>query len=155
VDKLDRRILDLLQHDGTLTAAAVADRVGLSKAPCWRRIKRLQDDGIIKHTVALLNARALNLGTTVFVTLKTASHNATWFEQFVSSVREIPEVTEIYRMSGDVDYLMRIVVPDIDAYDVVYKRLIATVAFLDVSASFALETIKYTTALPLTYLKFD
>jgi Lrp/AsnC family transcriptional regulator len=155
VDKLDRRILDLLQHDGTLTAAAVADRVGLSKAPCWRRIKRLQDDGIIKHTVALLNARALNLGTTVFVTLKTASHNATWFEQFVSSVREIPEVTEIYRMSGDVDYLLRIVVPDIDAYDVVYKRLIATVAFLDVSASFALETIKYTTALPLTYVKFD
>ena len=155
MDKLDRRILDLLQHDGTLTAAAVADRVGLSKAPCWRRIKRLQDDGIIKHTVALLNARALNLGTTVFVTLKTASHNATWFEQFVSSVREIPEVTEIYRMSGDVDYLMRIVVPDIDAYDVVYKRLIATVAFLDVSASFALETIKYTTALPLTYVKFD
>jgi Lrp/AsnC family transcriptional regulator len=155
VDKLDRRILDLLQHDGTLTAAAIADRVGLSKAPCWRRIKRLQDDGIIKHTVALLDARALNLGTTVFVTLKTASHNATWFEQFASSVREIPEVTEIYRMSGDVDYLLRIVVPDIDAYDVVYKRLIATVAFLDVSASFALETIKYTTALPLTYVKFD
>ena len=155
MDKLDRRILDLLQHDGTLTAAAIADRVGLSKAPCWRRIKRLQADGIIKHTVALLDARALNLGTTVFVTLKTANHNATWFEQFVSSVREIPEVTEIYRMSGDVDYLLRIVVPDIDAYDAVYKRLIATVAFLDVSASFALETIKYTTALPLTYVKLD
>jgi Lrp/AsnC family transcriptional regulator len=155
VDKLDRRILDLLQQDGALTATAIADRVGLSKAPCWRRIKRLQEDGVIKRTVALLDARSLNLGTTVFVTLKTASHNATWFEQFVNSVREIPEVTEIYRMSGDVDYLMRIVVPDIDAYDVVYKRLIATVAFLDVSASFALETIKYTTALPLTYVKLD
>ena len=155
MDKLDGRILDLLQQDGALTAAAIAERIGLSKAPCWRRIKRLQDDGVIKHTVALLDARLLNLGTTVFVTLKTAHHNAAWFEQFVRSVREIPEVTEIYRMSGDVDYLMRIVVPDIDAYDVVYKRLISTVAFLDVSASFALETIKYTTALPLTYMKFD
>ncbi|HSY07123.1 MAG TPA: Lrp/AsnC family transcriptional regulator [Steroidobacteraceae bacterium] len=155
MDKLDRRILDLLQQDGAQTAAAIAERIGLSKAPCWRRIKRLQDEGVIKHTVALLDARLLNLGTTVFVTLKTAHHNTAWFEQFVRSVREIPEVTEIYRMSGDVDYLMRIVVPDIDAYDVVYKRLISTVAFLDVSASFALETIKYTTALPLTYMKFD
>ena len=153
MDKLDSRILDLLQTDGALTAAAIADRIGLSKAPCWRRIKRLQDEGVIKQTVALLDARALNLGTTVFVTLKTAKHNAAWFEQFVRSVREIPEITEIYRMSGDVDYLVRIVVPDIDAYDVVYKRLISTVEFLDVSASFALETIKYTTALPLTYAK--
>jgi Lrp/AsnC family transcriptional regulator len=155
MDKLDRKILDLLQHDGSLTAADIADRVGLSKAPCWRRIRRLQEAGVIRQTVALLDARALNLGTTVFVTLKTANHNAAWFEQFVRSVREIPEVTEIYRMSGDVDYLMRIVVPDIDAYDVVYKRLISAVAFLDVSASFALETIKCTTALPLTYLKTD
>jgi Lrp/AsnC family transcriptional regulator len=155
MDKLDSRILDLLQTDGALTAAAIADRIGLSKAPCWRRIKKLQDDGIIKQTVALLNAHALNLGTTVFVTLKTAKHNAAWFEQFVRAVREIPEITEIYRMSGDVDYLVRIVVPDIDAYDVVYKRLISTVEFLDVSASFALETIKCTTALPLTYMKLD
>jgi Lrp/AsnC family transcriptional regulator len=155
MDKLDRKILDLLQHDGSLTAADIADRVGLSKAPCWRRIRRLQEAGVIRRTVAILDARALNLGTTVFVTLKTANHNAAWFEQFVRSVREIPEVTEIYRMSGDVDYLIRIVVPDIDAYDVVYKRLISSVAFLDVSASFALETIKCTTALPLTYLKLD
>jgi Lrp/AsnC family transcriptional regulator len=153
MDKLDSRILDLLQTDGALSAAAIAERIGLSKAPCWRRIKKLQDDGIIKQTVALLDAHALNLGTTVFVTLKTAKHNAAWFEQFVRAVREIPEITEIYRMSGDVDYLVRIVVPDIDAYDVVYKRLISTVEFLDVSASFALETIKYTTALPLTYVK--
>ncbi|HEY5103145.1 MAG TPA: Lrp/AsnC family transcriptional regulator [Steroidobacteraceae bacterium] len=155
MDKLDRKILDLLQEDGTLTAAAIADRVGLSKAPCWRRIRQLQEDGVIRQTVALLDARAVNVGTTVFVTLKTANHSATWFEQFVSSVREIPEITEIYRMSGDVDYLMRIVVPDIDAYDVVYKRLIASVAFQDVSASFALETIKCTSALPLTYVKLD
>jgi Lrp/AsnC family transcriptional regulator len=153
VDKLDRKILELLQKDGGLTAAEVAERIGLSKAPCWRRIKHLEEQGVIKQTVALLNARHLNLGTTVFVTLKTANHSEAWFEKFVKAVRDIPEVVEIHRMSGDVDYLMRIVVPDIDAYDLVYKRLIAAVEFKDVSASFALETIKHTTALPLNYMK--
>ncbi len=153
VDKLDRKILELLQKNGGLTAAELADRIGLSKAPCWRRIKRLEEEGVIKQTVALLDARSLNVGTTVFVTLKTGNHSEAWFDKFVRAVRDIPEVTEIHRMSGDVDYLMRIVVPDIDAYDVVYKRLIAAVEFQDVSASFALETIKYTTALPLSYVK--
>ena len=153
MDKLDKKILELLQKDGALTAAELADRIGLSKAPCWRRIKRLEEEGVIKQTVALLDARSLNLGTTVFVTLKTGNHSEAWFEKFVKAVRDIPEVTEIHRMSGDVDYLMRIVVPDIDAYDQVYKRLIAAVEFQDVSASFALETIKYTTALPLSYVK--
>jgi Lrp/AsnC family transcriptional regulator len=153
MDKLDRKILELLQKDGGLTAAEVAERIGLSKAPCWRRIQRLKEEGVIKQTVALLNARHLNLGTNVFVTLKTANHSEAWFEKFVKAVRDIPEVVEIHRMSGDVDYLMRIVVPDIDAYDLVYKRLIAAVEFKDVSASFALETIKYTTALPLNYMK--
>jgi Lrp/AsnC family transcriptional regulator len=153
MDKLDRKILELLQKDGGLTAAEVAESVGLSKAPCWRRIKRLEEEGVIKQTVALLNARHLNLGTNVFVTLKTANHSEAWFEKFVKAVRDIPEVVEIHRMSGDVDYLMRIVVPDIDAYDMVYKRLIAAVEFKDVSASFALETIKHTTALPLNYMK--
>ena len=153
MDKLDRKILELLQRDGGLTAAELAERIGLSKAPCWRRIKRLEEEGVIQQTVALLNARSLNLGTTVFVTLKTANHSEAWFERFVKAVRDIPEVVEIHRMSGDVDYLMRIVVPDIDAYDLVYKRLIATVEFKDVSASFSLETIKYTTALPLSYMK--
>lgn len=155
MDKLDKRILDLLQKGGDLTAAEIADRVGLSKAPCWRRIQRLREIGVVKHTVALLDAHALNLGTTVFVTIKTANHSAAWFDRFVKAVREVPEVMEIYRMSGDTDYLMKIVVPDIDGYDVVYKRLIAAVEFLDVSASFALETIKYTTALPLTYVKAE
>jgi Lrp/AsnC family transcriptional regulator len=153
MDKLDKKILEQLQKNGGLTAAELADRIGLSKAPCWRRIKRLEEEGIIKQTVALLDARSLNLGTTVFVTLKTGNHSEAWFDKFVKAVRDIPEVTEIHRMSGDVDYLMRIVVPDIDAYDVVYKRLIASVEFQDVSASFALETIKYTTALPLNYVK--
>lgn len=155
MDKLDTRILELLQTNGELTATEVADRVGLSKAPCWRRIQKLQRQGVIRRTVALLDAHALNLGTTVFVTLKTANHSEAWFAKFVRAVHDIPEVIEIHRMSGDVDYLIRIVVPDIDAYDAVYKRLIAAVDFLDVSASFALETIKSTTALPLHYLKLE
>ncbi len=155
MDKLDRRILDLLQKNGSLTAAEVAEKVGLSKVPCWRRIKRLQETGVIRQTVAILDAKALNVGTTVFVMMRTANHSAAWFDKFVKAVRDIPEVTEIYRMSGEVDYLMRIVVPDIDGYDVVYKKLIASIDFLDVSASFALETIKSTTALPLHYLKAE
>jgi Lrp/AsnC family transcriptional regulator len=155
MDKLDAKILDLLQTDAGLSAAEIADRIGLSKAPCWRRMQKLRDEGIIKRTVALLDARALNVGTTVFVTIKTGNHSEAWFERFASAVRDIPEVTEIHRMSGDVDYLIRIVVPDIDAYDVVYKRLISAVDFQDVSASFALETIKSTTALPLCYLKLE
>ncbi len=155
MDKLDAKILDLLQGNAELTAAEIADRVGLSKAPCWRRIQKLQEAGVIRRRVALLDAHALNVGTTVFVTLKTGNHSDAWFQRFVRAVHEIPEVTEIHRMSGDVDYLIRIVVPDIDAYDVVYKRLIAAVEFQDVSASFVLETIKHTTALPLCYLKPD
>lgn len=153
MDKLDKKILDLLQQDGGLTAAQVAEKVGLSKAPCWRRINRLYESGVIKRTVALLDANAVNVGTTLFVMLKTAHHDADWSEKFVRAARDIPEVTEIHRMSGEVDYLMRIVVPDIAAYDAVYKQLIAAVDFSDVSASFSLETIKSTTALPLTYMK--
>jgi Lrp/AsnC family transcriptional regulator len=151
MDRTDRRILDLLQQNGAFTAAEIGDRVGLSKVPCWRRIQRLQETGVIRQTVALLDPKALNVGTTVFVTVKTANHSEAWFQRFITTLNEIPEVIEIYRMSGDVDYLMRVVVPDIDAYDRVYKKLIASVDFLDVSASFALETIKSTTALPLHY----
>src|SRR5438876_7154193 len=142
MDTLDARVLELVKGDGALTAAEIGERIGLSKAPCWRRIQKLQQDGVIRRTVALLDAHSLNVGTTVFVTLKTGNHSEAWFEKFVRAVRDIPEVTEIHRMSGDVDYLIRIVVPDIDAYDAVYKRLVSAVEFQDVSASFALETIK-------------
>jgi Lrp/AsnC family transcriptional regulator len=153
MDKLDRKILELLQKDADLTAAEIADRVGLSKAPCWRRIQRLRETGVIRRTVALLDAQALNVGTTVFVTIKAPSHSAGWFERFSKVVRDLPEVTELHRMSGDVDYLLRVVVPDIAGYDAVYKRLIAALELLDVSASFSLETLKATTALPLHYAK--
>jgi Lrp/AsnC family transcriptional regulator len=152
MDKTDRKILELLQRDGSLTSAEIGDAVGLSKAPCWRRIQQLQESGVIRQTVALLDAKALNVGTTVFVTIKTGNHSTAWFEKFARAVAEVPEITEIYRMSGDVDYLMRIVVPDIATYDIVYKKLIASIDCLDISASFALETIKSTTALPLHYL---
>jgi Lrp/AsnC family transcriptional regulator len=153
MDKIDCQILDLLQRNAELTAADIAERIGLSKTPCWRRIQRLQERGVIRKSVALLDPKALNVGTTVFVTMRTANHSAAWFERFLKAVNDIPEVVELYRLSGDVDYLMRVVVPDIDAYDAVYKRLIGCLEFLDVSASFALETIKSTTALPLHYLK--
>ena len=155
MDKLDRKILDLLQKDADLTATEIAERVGLSKAPCWRRIQRLRETGVIRRTVALLDARALDVGTTVFVTIKAPSHSASWFERFSKVVRDLPEVTELHRMSGDVDYLLRVVVPDIAAYDAVYRRLIAAIDMLDVSASFSLETIKSTTALPLHYAKLS
>lgn len=155
MDKWDKKILSVLQKDASLTAQEVADRVGLSKAPCWRRIQRLHESGVIRQTVALLDARRLNVGTTVFVTIKAASHSAGWFERFVKVVRDLPEVTELHRMSGDVDYLLRVVVPDIEGYDRVYKRLIASLEMLDVSASFSLETIKATTALPLDYSSPD
>ena len=155
MDKLDRKILDVMQKDASLTAAEIAERVGLSKAPCWRRIQRLRESGVIRRTVALLDARALNVATTVFVTIKAPSHSAAWFERFSKVVRELPEVTELHRMSGDVDYLLRVVVPDIEGYDAVYKRLIGALEMLDVSASFSLETIKSTTALPLNYVKPD
>jgi len=155
MDKQDLKILDLLQKDGSLPAAQIAERVALSKVPCWRRIQRMQDDGVIRQTVALLDAKSLNVGTTVFVMMRTANHSAAWYERFQKAVRDIPEIIEIYRMSGEVDYLMRVVVPDIEAYDVVYKKLIASIDLLDVSASFALETIKSTTALPLHYAKTE
>lgn len=154
MDKIDRKILELMQN-GVLTAAEIAERVGLSKAPCWRRIQHLQENGTIRQTVALLDPAAVNVGTTVFVSVKTANHSAAWFEKFARAVADIPEVIEVYRMSGDLDYLMRVVVPNIDAYDVVYKKLIAAVDFLDVSASFAIETIRHTTALPLKYAKVE
>lgn len=151
MDRIDRRILELLQRDSTLDIGEIAERVGLSKSPCWRRIRRLQEMGVIRQTVALLDAKLLNVGTTVFVTVKTAHHSAAWFERF-SRALDIPEVMDVYRMSGDVDYMLRVVVPDIEGYGAVYRKLIERCEFLDVSASFALETIRHTTALPLNHL---
>jgi Lrp/AsnC family transcriptional regulator len=151
MDPTDRRILACLQEDATLPLAEIAKRVGLSSTPCWRRIQKLEQDGVILKRVALLNGAKLNCGVTVFVSVRTSQHNAAWLERFAAAVAEIPEVVEFYRMSGEIDYLLRVVVPDIAAYDAFYKRLIEHIDLSDVSSSFAMEQIKFTTALPLTY----
>ncbi len=151
MDRIDRAILRCLQEDAALPVAEVAERVGLSTTPCWRRIQNLEKAGVIQARVALLDPDKLNLGTTVFVRLKTSQHNFDWLESFSRAVAEIDEVVEFYRMSGDVDYLLRIVVPDIASYDLVYKRLIKAADLADVSSSFAMERIKYTTELPVHY----
>ncbi len=152
MDRIDRKILACLQEDAALPVAEVAERVGLSTTPCWRRIQNLEKAGVIRRRVALLDAAKLNCGVTVFVNLRTSQHNYDWLEKFSKAVERMEEVVEFYRMSGDIDYLSRIVVPDIASYDAVYKRLIQAADFAEVSSSFALEEIKYTTALPLRYM---
>ncbi len=151
MDRIDHKILACLQQDADLSVAEVAERVGLSTTPCWRRIQKLEKDGVIRRRVALLDAAKLNCGVTVFVRLRTSQHNYDWLEKFSKAVEPMEEVVEFYRMSGDIDYLLRVVVPDIASYDAVYKRLIKAADFSEVSSSFALEEIKYTTALPLNY----
>ncbi len=151
MDEFDRKILTCLQADASLPLAEIAERVGLSTTPCWRRIQNLEKSGIIKGRVAVLDPVKLNVGVTVFVAVKTREHSQAWLESFAAHVDSIDEVMEFYRMSGDVDYMLRIVVPDIAAYDLVYKRLIAVGGLSDVSSIFAMERIKETTALPLAY----
>jgi Lrp/AsnC family transcriptional regulator len=152
MDETDRKILALIQEDLSLPIGEIAERVGLSATPCWRRIQKLEEAGVIRKRVALLDGEKLNVGVTVFVAVRTNEHSAEWLNQFARAVSEFPEVVEFYRMSGDIDYLIRLVVPDIAAYDAFYRRLIAKVRLSDVSSSFAMEEIKYTTALPLGYM---
>ena len=151
MDQIDRKILRILQEDATRAIADIAEDVGLSTTPCWRRIQNLEAQGVIKKRVALLDPSKLNVGTTVFVSIKTSQHNPGWLNTFANAVKDFPEVVEFYRMSGETDYLLRIVVPDIAAYDDVYKRLIAVADLQDASTSFAMECIKTTTALPVAY----
>ena len=151
MDRIDRQILALIQRDATLSTAEIAERVSLTTTPCWRRIQNLERRGLIRSRVALLDREQLNIGVDVFVAIKTNQHNAEWLSQFAQVVDEFDEVVEFYRMSGEVDYLMRVVVPDIAAYDQFYRRLIEQVRIADVSSSFAMERLKYTTALPLDY----
>ncbi len=153
MDDADRRILYWLQLDASLPLAELADKTGLSPSPCWRRVQRLTNEGVIRARVALLDARQINLGVDVFVSVRTSQHKKDWAEAFTATVMAQPEVVGFYRMAGDVDYLLHIVVPDIAGYDRVYKRLIERIELNDVSASFAMETIKSTTALPLDYAR--
>jgi Lrp/AsnC family transcriptional regulator len=153
LDRIDRTLLAQLQLDAETPIAQLADMVSLSVTPCWRRIQRLKDNGYIYKQVALVNPCKVNVGITVFISIKTNQHNIGWFERFHETVVQIPEVMEFYRMSGDIDYLLRVVVPSISAYDAVYKRLIQNTQLFDVSSSFAMEEIKFTTALPLDYAR--
>ena len=155
MDRTDKMILSLLQEDATLPVADIAKRVGLSTTPCWRRIQKLEEEGVIRRRVALLDPVKINARVTVFVAIRTASHSNEWLRRFSEVVQEFPEVVEFYRMSGDVDYLLRVVVPDIAAYDAFYQKLIAKIEIRDVSSSFAMEQIKYTTQMPLDYLVLD
>lgn len=151
MDKIDCKILELLQQNAQLSTADIADRIGLSTTPCWRRIQRLEETGVIRQRVALLDREKINLGTDVFIAVKTNQHNWEWLQDFSRKVSQFPEVVEFYRMAGESDYLLRVVVPDIRAFDAFYKKLIQSTELADVSSSFAMEQIKYTTALPLNY----
>ena len=149
LDPIDRRILRELQRDGTVAIGELALRVGLSQTPCWKRVKRLTDAGVIVRRVALLDRTKLDLSLVVFVSVRTNRHDQEWLDQFAKAAGELHEVVEFYRLSGDTDYLLKVVVKDIAAYDAFYKRLISTVPLSDVSSAFAMEQIKSTTALPI------
>ena len=149
MDATDRKILALLQDDASLSVAEIGNRVGLSSTPCWKRIQRLEADGVLIKRVALIDQDKLGLGVTVFVSVETEDHSGEWLTGFAKLVGAMPEVLEFYRMAGDVDYMLRVVVPDIAGYDAFYKRLIAAVPLKNVTSRFAMEKIKSTTALPI------
>lgn len=151
MDAFDRKIVDLLQRDATLSLADIAERVGLSSTPCWRRIQNLEKAGVIRRRVALCDPDALNVGVTVFVQVRTGQHSGDWLKTFARAVDDIDEITGCWRMAGQVDYLLQIQVPDIAGYDAVYKRLIAVPGLSDLTATFAMERMKAETALPTTY----
>ena len=148
MDAIDRKILAVLQEDASLSVAEIGTRVGLSSTPCWKRIQRLEADGVILKRVALVDQDRLGLGVTVFVSIETGDHSEAWLTRFADVVQTMPEVMEFYRMAGDIDYMLRVVVHDIAGYDAFYKRLIAAVPLKNVTSRFAMEKIKSTTALP-------
>jgi Lrp/AsnC family transcriptional regulator len=150
VDAIDRKILSVLQEDAALSVAEIGNRVGLSSTPCWKRIQRLEADGVILRRVALVDQDRIGLGITVFVSIETDDHSQEWLDRFAKVVGAMPEVMEFYRMAGDVDYMLRVVVRDMAGYDTFYKRLIAAVPLKNVTSRFAMEKIKSTTALPIS-----
>ena len=150
MDAIDRKILAVVQQDASLSVAEIGQRVGLSSTPCWKRLQRLEADGVITKRVALIAAEKIGLGITVFVSIETGDHSQDWLKKFAETVQAMPEVMEFYRMAGDVDYMLRVVVADIAGYDTFYKKLIATVPLKNVTSRFAMERIKSTTALPIS-----
>jgi len=152
MDTFDKKILRILQQDCTLSVSHIAEQVGLSTSPCWRRIQAMEKSGVIKGRVALADPDKLNVGLTVFVMVKTNQHNPKWLATFADIAVNFEEIIEFYRMSGDVDYLLKVAVPDMKAFDAFYKKLITEADFSDISSSFSMEEIKYTTALPVDYI---
>ena len=152
MDRVDRKILAQLQNNADIPGPELAKVVGISTTPCWRRVQKLEEEKIIRRRVALLDAAKINAAVTVFVSIRVRSHSPEWLRRFSEVVASFPEVVEFYRMSGDVDYLMRVVVPDVAGYDAFYKRLVAKVEIGDVSSRFAMQELKFTTELPLSYL---
>ena len=149
MDAIDRKILAVLQEDASLSVADIGEKVGLSSTPCWKRIQRLEAEGVIQKRVALVDSDKIGLGVTVFVSIETGDHSQDWLSHFADMVGAMPEVMEFYRMAGDVDYMLRVVVTDIAGYDAFYKKLIASVPLKNVTSRFAMEKIKSTTALPI------
>ena len=149
MDRIDYKILRLLQADASLTLAEVASKVGLSQTPCWKRVQRLESNGVIARRVAILNPESLGFGLTVYVSIISGEHSDVWMEKFTREIRNFPEVVEFYRMAGEIDYMLRVVVPEISVFDDFYKKLIAVAPMKKVTSHFAMERIKYTTELPL------
>ena len=152
VDEIDRDIVRLLQVDGALSARELGDQVGLTATPCWRRVRALEDSGVITARVAIVDPRSVNLDVAALVNIRTNDHSSAWIESFRAAVASFPEIVEAYRTSGDIDYTLKVMVPSIAAYDDFYKRLIDAVSLYDVRTIFVMEQIKHTTALPLDYL---
>jgi Lrp/AsnC family transcriptional regulator len=149
MDGIDRKILGVLQQDASLSVAEIGQRVGLSSTPCWKRIQKLEADGVISRRVALVDQDKVGLGVTVIVSIETGDHSEAWLKTFAERVGAMPEVLDLYRMAGDVDYMLRVVVPDIHGYDRFYKRLIGGIPLKNVTSRFAMEKIKSTTVLPI------
>jgi Lrp/AsnC family transcriptional regulator len=149
MDAIDKKILATLQEDASLSVAEIGQRVGLSSTPCWKRIQKLEADGVIQKRVALVDQVKIGLGITVFVSIETGDHSQEWLARFADTVSALPEVMEFYRMAGDVDYMLRVVVSDMQSYDTFYKKLIAAAPLKNVTSRFAMEKIKSTTLLPI------
>ena len=149
MDAIDRKILAVLQEDASLSVAEIGNRVGLSSTPCWKRIQRLEGDGVIQRRVAVVDQAKIGLGITVFVSVETGDHSQEWLDRFAKLVGAMPEVMEFYRMAGDVDYMLRVAVGSMGEYDEFYRRLIAEVPLKNVTSRFAMERVKSTTAFPL------
>ena len=149
IDAIDRKILRVLQQDASLSVAEIGERVGLSSTPCWKRIQKMESEGIITGKVALVDQNKIGLGISVFVSVESADHSESWLRTFAAAVSAMQEVMEFYRMAGDVDYMLRVVVADMPSYDIFYKKLIGAVALKNVTSRFAMEKIKSVTALPV------